>query len=64
VTEIESIESLFACNYCGKRYHCDPKTHGTTSMLAHSKICPKDHNLLSNDPNQIVLIFDPNGVGG
>jgi hypothetical protein len=64
VPETESIEPLAACNYCDKRYHCDPKTHGTTSMLAHSKICPKDPNLLSRDPNQTVLTFDPNGAGG
>ncbi|KAK2372832.1 zinc finger BED domain-containing protein RICESLEEPER [Trifolium repens] len=53
-----------ACNYCGKRYLCDTKSHGTTNMLAHSKICPKNPYVLSNDPNQTVLTLGPNGAGG
>ncbi|GAU50570.1 hypothetical protein TSUD_409980 [Trifolium subterraneum] len=40
---------------CGKRYLCDPKSHGTTNLLAHSKICPKIPQILSNDPSQTVL---------
>ncbi|KAK2386419.1 zinc finger BED domain-containing protein RICESLEEPER [Trifolium repens] len=53
-----------ACNYCGKRYLCGTKSHGTTNMLAHSKTCPKNPHVLSNDPNQIVLTLGPNGAGG
>jgi len=64
VPESESLDLQAACNYCDKRYLCDPKTHGTTNLLAHSKTCPKNPNLLSNGLNQTVLTFDPNGCGG
>ncbi|CAJ2673956.1 unnamed protein product [Trifolium pratense] len=53
--ETECPEATAACNYCGKRYLCDPKSHGTTNMLVHSKICPKNPQILSNDPSQTVL---------
>ncbi|GAU36805.1 hypothetical protein TSUD_219080 [Trifolium subterraneum] len=53
--ESECPEVTAACNYCGKRYLCDPKSHGTTNMLVHSKICPKNPQILSNDPSQTVL---------
>jgi hypothetical protein len=33
-------------------------------MLAHSKTCPKNPHVLSNDPNQTVLTLGPNGAGG
>ncbi|MCI05304.1 zinc finger BED domain-containing protein ricesleeper 1-like, partial [Trifolium medium] len=62
--DIDVLEPTAACNYCGKRYLCDTKSHGTTNLLAHAKICPKNPNVLSNDPNQTVLTLGPNGVGG
>ncbi|GAU47860.1 hypothetical protein TSUD_243850 [Trifolium subterraneum] len=34
---------------CGKRYLCDPKSHGTTNLLAHSKICPKIPQILNGE---------------
>jgi hypothetical protein len=62
--ESEVADPTAACNYCGKRYLCDTKSHGTTNMLAHCKICPRNPNILSNDPNQRVLTLGPNGAGG
>ncbi|KAK2384107.1 zinc finger BED domain-containing protein RICESLEEPER [Trifolium repens] len=64
LSEPEVADPTAACNYCGKRYLCDTKSHGTTNMLAHCKICTKNPNILSNDPNQRVLTLGPNGAGG
>src|SRR4051812_15017739 len=30
-------EPIAACKHCHKRCRCDPNTHGTSNMLAHSK---------------------------
>nr|KYP38020.1 Putative AC transposase [Cajanus cajan] len=43
------------CNHCGKRYRCDPKIHGTSSLLNHIGKCPKYPNAIINDPNQTSL---------
>ncbi|KAK2450307.1 zinc finger BED domain-containing protein DAYSLEEPER [Trifolium repens] len=64
LSQSEVVDPTTACNYCGKRYLCDTKSHGTTNMLAHCKICPKNPNILSSDPNQRVLTLGPNGAGG
>jgi hypothetical protein len=48
--ESECPDPTATCNYCGKRYLCDTKSHGTTNMLVHSKICPKNPQILSRDP--------------
>lgn len=37
--ENEVQDPTAACNYCGKRYLCDSKTHGTTNLNTHLKIC-------------------------
>lgn len=54
------IELVAACKHCHKKYLCDPKTHGTSNMLAHTKVCTK---MPQNDPNQIALSF-ASGEGG
>ncbi|XP_050895793.1 uncharacterized protein LOC127102468 [Lathyrus oleraceus] len=54
-------EPIAACKHCHKRYRCDPKTHGTSNMLAHSKVCYKNPALLLKDPNQTNLV---SGEGG
>ncbi|CAL5204547.1 unnamed protein product [Lathyrus oleraceus] len=51
------IEPVAACKHCHKKYLCDPKTHGTSNMLAHTKVCTK---MPQNDPTQTALSF----VGG
>jgi hypothetical protein len=53
-------EPTAACKHCHKRYLCDPKTHGTSNLLAHSKVCFKNPQ---NDPTQTALMFS-NGEGG
>ncbi|CAI8618391.1 unnamed protein product [Vicia faba] len=40
-------EPIAACKHCHKRYRRDPKTHGTSNMLAHSKVCHKNPNLFT-----------------
>jgi hypothetical protein len=47
-------EPTAACKHCHKRYLCDPKTHGTSNLLAHSKVCFKNPQ---NDPTQTALMF-------
>ncbi|KAI5414187.1 hypothetical protein KIW84_058356 [Lathyrus oleraceus] len=51
------IEAVAACKHCHKKYLCDPKTHETSNMLAHTKVCTK---MPQNDPTQTALSF----VGG
>ncbi|XP_057451913.1 zinc finger BED domain-containing protein RICESLEEPER 2-like [Lotus japonicus] len=53
--ENEVQDPTAACNYCGKRYLCDSKTHGTTNLNTHLKICIKYTYAISNDPSQTVL---------
>lgn len=54
------IEAVAACKHCHKKYLCDPKTHGTSNMLAHTKVCTK---MPQNDPTQTALSF-AGGEGG
>jgi hypothetical protein len=49
-----------ACKHCHKKYLCDPKTHGTSNLLAHTKVCFKNP---LNDPKQASLMF-ASGEGG
>jgi hypothetical protein len=49
-----------ACKHCHRRYLCDPKTHGTSNLLAHTKTCFKNPQ---NDPRQSALMF-ASGEGG
>ncbi|CAK8575215.1 unnamed protein product [Lathyrus sativus] len=53
-------EPIAACKHCHKKYLCDPKSHGTSNMLAHTKICTKRPQ---NDPTQTALSF-ASGEGG
>ncbi|CAL5187839.1 unnamed protein product [Lathyrus oleraceus] len=55
------IELVAACKQCHKKYLCDPKTHGTSNMLAHTKVCTK---MPQNDPTQIALSFSRGEGGG
>nr|KYP38025.1 Putative AC transposase [Cajanus cajan] len=55
ISENESKEKMAECNHCGKRYRCDPKIHGTSSLLNHIGKCPKYPNAIINDPNQTSL---------
>lgn len=64
IPKFESQKPTVICNYCGKSYLFDIKTHGTTNMPSHSKVYYKNTNNLINDQNQIVLTFSPNIVGG
>ena len=57
-------EPIAACKHCHKRYRCDPKTHGTSNMLAHSKVCHKNPNLLQKDPTQRNLVSGEGGFLG
>ena len=59
----ESIP-MAACNYCGKRYFCHSKNHGTTNMNAHLKVCSKFPYSLVFDPKQSVINFQPKKGGG
>lgn len=54
------IEAVASCKHCHKKYLCDPKTHGTSTMLAHTKVCTK---MQQNDPTQTALSF-AGGEGG
>lgn len=54
-------EPIAACKHCHKRYRCDSKNHGTSNMLAHSKICQKNPENQRNDPRQTNLVC---GEGG
>ncbi|KAI4350264.1 hypothetical protein L6164_004735 [Bauhinia variegata] len=53
----EVSESTAACKYCGKRYLCDPKQHGTSNMLAHLKTCTKYPYAVRHDSSQSVINF-------
>ncbi|CAK8561916.1 unnamed protein product [Lathyrus sativus] len=53
-------EPVAACKHCHKKYLCDPKSHGTSNMLAHTKICTKRPQ---NDPTQTAISF-ASGEGG
>ncbi|KAI5395234.1 hypothetical protein KIW84_061726 [Lathyrus oleraceus] len=55
------VERTAACKHCHKRYRCDPKSHGTSNMLAHSKICYKNP-YLENDLKQTNLAFGSGGL--
>ena len=44
-----------------KKYRCDSKSHGTSNMLAHSKVCHKNPALMQRDPRQTNLT---SGEGG
>jgi hypothetical protein len=48
--------------HCHKKYKCDIKIHGTSSLLAHSRICNKNP-YLANDLKQTNLVF-ASGEGG
>lgn len=61
--ESEAPEPTAACNYCRHTYRCDPKIHGTSSMLHHLTYCSKYLGHLANDPTQTVLTFAPSGSG-
>ncbi|KAI5396728.1 hypothetical protein KIW84_062815 [Lathyrus oleraceus] len=54
------IEPVAACKHCHMEYLYDPKTHGTSNMLAHTKVCTK---MPQNDPTQTALSF-AGGEGG
>ncbi|CAK8532994.1 unnamed protein product [Lathyrus sativus] len=60
----DELELIVACKHCHKRYRCDPKTHGTSNMLAHSKVCHKNPNLLQKDPTQRNLVSGDGGFLG
>jgi len=57
----DELEATAACKYCHKKYRCDSKSHGTSNMLAHSKICHKNPALMRRDPRQTNLT---SGEGG
>jgi len=42
--KISNGEERAKCKYCGKHFHCDTRTNGTSSMKAHLKICKKNPN--------------------
>lgn len=59
----EVSDPTASCNYCGKRYLCDSKTHGTTNLWTHLKTCPKYPYAITADPSQTVLTFPPGKSG-
>ncbi|XP_024635149.1 uncharacterized protein [Medicago truncatula] len=54
-------EPTTACKHCHKRYRCDSKLNGKSSMLAHCRVYLKKSENMLNDPRQTNLI---NGKGG
>ena len=58
VPKDEVSEPTAECMYCGIRFLCDSKDHGTSNMLGHICKCPKYPYALKNDPKQQVLNFD------
>ncbi|KAK7328803.1 hypothetical protein VNO77_22926 [Canavalia gladiata] len=59
---IEGKKAQAACNYCKKTYYCNTKTHGTSNMLAHLKVCSKYTYAISSDPSQTILTFGRSGT--
>ncbi|XP_057436087.1 zinc finger BED domain-containing protein RICESLEEPER 2-like [Lotus japonicus] len=59
VPDHEVQDPTAACNYCGKRYLCDSKIHGTSNLGAHTRVCPKYPYAVINDSSQTVLSFKP-----
>ena len=47
------------CNYCQKSYSADSKSCGTSNLLAHVPICPKNPNREDLVKRQKTLAFEP-----
>ncbi|KAL4626790.1 hypothetical protein ACB092_05G122400 [Castanea dentata] len=52
---------MTVCNYCKKSYHTDSKSCGTSNLLAHVTICPKNPN--RKDKGQKTLTFEHKNDG-
>ena len=51
------------CNYCQKSYNADSKSCGTSNLLAHVPICPKNPNREDLVKGQKTLDFEPKKDG-
>ena len=58
VPKNEVINPIAACNYYGKRYLVDPKSHWTSNLNKHLKSCLKFPYALVFDPNKKLFGFE------
>ncbi|XP_075652751.1 zinc finger BED domain-containing protein RICESLEEPER 1-like [Castanea sativa] len=54
---VDESVTMVVCNYYKKSYHADSKSCGTSNLLVHVTICPK--NLNREDKGQKTLAFEP-----
>ncbi|KAL0002324.1 hypothetical protein SO802_016105 [Lithocarpus litseifolius] len=59
--KVDEGVTMAVCNYCKKSYHADSKSCGTSNLLAHVTICPKNPN--REDKGQKTLAFEPKNDG-
>ena len=59
--KVDEGVTMAVCNYCKKSYLADSKSCGTSNLLAHVTICPKNPN--KEDKGQKTLAFEPKNDG-
>nr|XP_023884409.1 zinc finger BED domain-containing protein RICESLEEPER 3-like [Quercus suber] len=63
IGEGDTSKTKAICNYCQKSYNVDSKTSGTSNLLAHVLICPKNPNRDDLVKGQKTLAFEPKKDG-
>nr|XP_023901326.1 zinc finger BED domain-containing protein RICESLEEPER 1-like [Quercus suber] len=59
--KVDEGVTMAVCNYCKKSYQANSKSCGTSNLLAHVTICPKNPN--REDKGQKTLAFEPKNDG-
>ncbi|XP_075671983.1 zinc finger BED domain-containing protein RICESLEEPER 2-like [Castanea sativa] len=59
--KVDEDVTMAVCNCCKKSYRVDSKSYGTSNLLAHEIICPKNPN--REDKRQKTLAFEPKNDG-
>ncbi|XP_050259181.1 zinc finger BED domain-containing protein RICESLEEPER 3-like [Quercus robur] len=63
IGEGDTSKTKAICNYCQKSYNVDSKSCGTSNLLAHVPICPKNPNREDVVKGQKTLAFVPKKDG-
>ena len=63
IGEGDTSKTKAICNYCQKSYNADSKSCGTSNLLAHVPICPKNPNREDVVRGQKTLAFVPKKDG-
>ena len=63
IGEGDTSKTKAICNYCQKSYNADSKSCGTSNLLAHVPICPKNLNREDLVKGQKTLAFEAKNDG-